>query len=174
MCDEIPPPPNGVYTYAQNPDPQFPNGTVAVLNCSEGFSPVNPGEPGGPVPSIELVCVEVEPGEGGEFVPRGGPTQGQELRCDRKSVKKIFQLLILLLYIFSYIPSATCEMLPEIANGVITYSPDTDAPFSVGTVATYTCNDGYELINGSMTRTCINTTSDGGEFDGMEPRCRRE
>ena len=89
MCDEIPPPPNGMITYTQNPDFQFPNGTVAVLNCGEGFSPVNPGEPGGPVPSIELVCVEVEPGEGGEFVPRGGSTQGQELRCDRKSVNSI-------------------------------------------------------------------------------------
>ena len=65
-------------------------------------------------------------------------------------------------------------MLPEIANGVITYSPDTDAPFNVSTTATYTCNDGYELVDGSMIRTCINTTSGGGEFDGTEPRCRRE
>ena len=89
VCDEILPPPNGMITYTQNPDPQFPNGTIAVLNCSEGFSPSIPGEPGGPLLMIELVCVEVQPGGGGEFVPRGSSTQGQELRCERKSINII-------------------------------------------------------------------------------------
>ena len=89
VCDEIPPPLYSMITYTQNPDPQFPNGTVAVLSCTQGLSLVVPGEPGGPLPEIELVCVEVEPGGGGEFVPRGSSAGGQELRCERKSMNII-------------------------------------------------------------------------------------
>ena len=70
------------------------------------------------------------------------------------------------------IPSASCDELPGIANGVISYSPDSDAPFGLGTLATYTCNDGYELVR-NMMRTCVNT-SNGGIFDGLEPSCQCE
>ena len=59
-----------------------------------------------------------------------------------------------------------CPVLPGIDNGFITYSPDTVANFDQGTVATYMCNQGFNL-QGDRERVCqIN-----GTFSGIEPLC---
>ena len=42
--------------------------------------------------------------------------------------------------------TAVCDELAEVANGMISYSPDMTAPYSVGTVASHSCNPGFELI----------------------------
>ena len=57
-------------------------------------------------------------------------------------------------------------MLPGIDNGVITYSPDTVADFDQGTVATYTCNQGFNL-QGESQKTCLTN----GTFSGTAPIC---
>ena len=57
---------------------------------------------------------------------------------------------------------------------MISYSPDMTAPYSVGTVATYTCNSGYELsTTGDEMRTCMdNGDGSGGSFRGTAPTCQ--
>jgi len=44
---------------------------------------------------------------------------------------------------------------------------------SVGDVATYTCNVGFELI-GNGTTTCALVDRDSAEFQPAPPSCRRE
>ena len=70
---------------------------------------------------------------------------------------------IILLYV------GLCPALAPIPNGAITYGPDTFADFDVDTVATHTCNDGFILVVGSETRTCLV----GGRWSGLIPVCQR-
>jgi len=69
-----------------------------------------------------------------------------------------------------------CLELPLLENGMISYNPEMDAPYSAGTVATYTCNPGFELdlTDGDEQRTCTDTGGVNGEFDGDMPRCVRK
>ncbi len=64
-----------------------------------------------------------------------------------------------------------------ITNGVIVYNVDMTAPYDVGTVATYSCDPGYELaINpGSEMRSCEDAgDGSGGRFSGQAPTCERK
>ncbi len=61
---------------------------------------------------------------------------------------------------------------------MISYAPDMTADYSAGTVATYTCDDGFVLRVGNSMRTClpVEQMSDAAprsEFDGAEPRCEQ-
>ncbi len=79
--------------------------------------------------------------------------------------------------IVKIISVAVCEELELIANGVIVYNADTTAPYETGTMATYSCNQGYELlINlGSEMRTCEDVgDGSGGRFSGEAPSCERK
>ena len=58
-------------------------------------------------------------------------------------------------------------------NGVITYSPDTEAPYALDTVAGHTCNHGYRLV-GVQTRVCENVGTAVGEFSEEPPVCQRK
>ncbi len=63
-------------------------------------------------------------------------------------------------------------------NGMISYSPDMTAPYSVDTMATYSCNDGYRFVagEGDQTRTCEEDgaeTVSGATFSGTAPSCER-
>ena len=52
-------------------------------------------------------------------------------------------------------------------NGVISYTSGT----LLGSMATYTCDPGYDLIGGDALRTC----SSDGDWNGMEPTgCQRK
>ncbi len=77
-----------------------------------------------------------------------------------------------------YSPTVLCPPLPELANGGISYSPyGFNREYTVGTVATYSCNQGYELVRnlGSMIRTCRDVgDGSGGRFDGQVPTCERK
>ena len=53
--------------------------------------------------------------------------------------------------------------LNSITNGDVTYSPDTTSPFSFGTTAAYSCNEGFYL-EGSGSRNC---TGDGSRVEGV-------
>ncbi len=61
-----------------------------------------------------------------------------------------------------------------IVNGVIVYNADMTSAHEVGTVATYSCNQGYEL-KGSEMRTCEDTgDGSGATFSGQTPTCERK
>ena len=68
-----------------------------------------------------------------------------------------------------------CETLQTVANGVITYAPDSVPNYSLGTIATYSCNVEFslDLSAGSETRTCIDDGDNDAEgvFDGQAPTC---
>ena len=63
----------------------------------------------------------------------------------------------------------------DIVNGAITYTPPADVSFDVlpvgqrfiGTIATYSCSPGYQLVGGSSLRAC----GPGGTWNGTEPSC---
>ena len=71
-----------------------------------------------------------------------------------------------------------CLPLPPIDNGFITYAPDNTPNYTLGTEATYACNDGFflDLSVGSEMRTCAN--DDGmdavGIFNDQAPSCVRK
>ena len=56
-----------------------------------------------------------------------------------------------------------CERLPDPENGVV----DTSEGREVGSLATYTCNIGFQLF-GDASRVC----GDDGMWNGSEPECR--
>ena len=62
----------------------------------------------------------------------------------------------------SYVDTLACAELADPANGNVELSAGTD----IGSVATYTCNDGY-ILGGSSTRTC----EEGGLWSGEAPTC---
>ncbi len=58
-------------------------------------------------------------------------------------------------------------------NGGIDYDCGKE-PFSLGTVATYSCNTGYAL-NGLRNKTCMKSDDGTGEFDPPQtPTCVRK
>ena len=61
------------------------------------------------------------------------------------------------------VTGVTCDRLRDPANGEVTLSGVT-----VGSIATYTCDYGYELV-GLEFRACQND----GEWSGEAPSCRR-
>ena len=64
---------------------------------------------------------------------------------------------------------ADCTPLSMITNGTVQYSTEPIASGFItnGTVATYSCADGYELA-GEENRTCLVD----GTWTGAEPQCR--
>ncbi len=65
-----------------------------------------------------------------------------------------------------------CDSPPPLENGRITYSLNQTMPFSFGTLATYTCDNGYVLVGGESVRTCDgDDTSPIGYWTGSDPVC---
>ncbi len=57
---------------------------------------------------------------------------------------------------------------------MISYSGGSIAPYDVGNVVTYSCNQGYELA-GSEMRICADAgDGSGGRFNGQAPTCERK
>ena len=57
-------------------------------------------------------------------------------------------------------------------NGQIDYASDDTAPFDVGTMATYSCDAGFELQGGDTVRTCMGDGSTRfGIWSGLTPTC---
>ena len=68
----------------------------------------------------------------------------------------------------------TCDDLPVIHNGEVSYtSPRSVSPSLpdgkryVGTIATYNCSSGYQLVGGSLLRIC----GANGQWNGTAPSC---
>ena len=72
------------------------------------------------------------------------------------------------LVFFFYFLAITCEVLPDIANGTISY--DMTSIYVLGAVATYMCDNGFYL-EGEAQRTCTSRNRISGVFDGKEPTC---
>ena len=71
---------------------------------------------------------------------------------------------------------AVCAALPSIPNGMISYAPDMTPLYDIGTVATYTCNEGFRFIDGvgDQMRTCEVGGMEGTRepmFSGSAPQC---
>ncbi len=80
----------------------------------------------------------------------------------------------IILTMMYYIYTALCDELAMITNGMIVYNADMTAPYDVGTVATYSCNPGFELVinPGSEMRTCADAgDGSGATFSGQAPTC---
>ncbi len=73
-----------------------------------------------------------------------------------------------------------CLSLPAIDNGNIQYAPDNAPDYDLGTVATYTCNEGFVLdlsaVDASAIRTCVDDNDNDAEgiFDRQAPICVRK
>ncbi len=69
-----------------------------------------------------------------------------------------------------------CNELSAIENGMISYSPDSEGPeYDLGTMATYSCNDGFVLVGPIEVRICEDVgTGALGEFNDEAPTCERE
>ena len=78
-------------------------------------------------------------------------------------------IIISQFYPNTYIFSSTAQCLPlaSIPNGVITYDPDMIPDYDVDTVATHTCNLGFRLSLGNVTRVCLAS----GRWSGITPVC---
>ena len=78
-----------------------------------------------------------------------------------------------------FLCAVICLPLEQFSNGRIEYSTNTTAPYNLGTVATYICNEGFRLDisnGGSETRTCIDDMDNDrqGIFDNQAPQCVRK
>ena len=62
-----------------------------------------------------------------------------------------------------------CASLSPITNGDVSH-PE---PVFVRDVAAYSCDTGYNITDGSQTRTCTQRASTG-YWDGSQPRCACE
>ena len=63
-----------------------------------------------------------------------------------------------------------CADLVSPENATISYDPDMTPPFrDIGTVASYTCDDGFALV-GAETRECLSGTT----WTGDDPSCQRK
>ncbi len=71
-------------------------------------------------------------------------------------------------------PTALCPPLPPLANGVISYSPDNTSDYIIGTVATYSCNQGYRVVDGFTIKECREVGRSLTMFDGPTPICERK
>ena len=68
----------------------------------------------------------------------------------------------------------TCDDLPVISNGSISYTPSRslsaglpDGERYTGTIATYNCSSGHQLVGGSSLRAC----GANGTWNGTAPSC---
>ena len=76
--------------------------------------------------------------------------------------------------VITHLPEFVCTDLPDPANGRVTFSSGTVTPFSLTTMATYRCDQGYGLNGGSSVRTCganVDITNPKGVWNGTAPTC---
>ena len=75
---------------------------------------------------------------------------------------------------FNFCPADRCDDLASISNVAITYTPPRaisaflpDGQRYTGTIATYSCSPGYQLVGGSSLRAC----GPDRTWNGTEPSC---
>ena len=71
---------------------------------------------------------------------------------------------------FVYYITVNCSDLPIIKNSEVFYTPSKTLPDGkryTGTIATYNCSSGYQLVGGSLLRAC----GANGKWNGTAPSC---
>lgn len=68
------------------------------------------------------------------------------------------------------ITAIECPPLLDIPNGTISYSPDVSPNFDLGTNATYTCDDGFYIMDVTEARVCMDENA-MGVWSGQKPLC---
>ena len=76
--------------------------------------------------------------------------------------------------LLNFHPADRCDDLVSISNGTINYTPHravfATLPYGqryIGTIATYSCSPGYQLVEGSSLRAC----GPDATWNGTEPSC---
>ena len=69
------------------------------------------------------------------------------------------------------IAAITCSPLSSINNGGVTYNPDSTSPFSFGTMATYSCHEGFGLKGENILICGGDGKSVDGHWNGSTPEC---
>ncbi len=69
-----------------------------------------------------------------------------------------------------------CPPLQPINNGFVTYKPGGLPKYSLGTLATYSCNNGFifDMSTESKKRTCKEDIGIIGVWNGLQPFCVRK
>ncbi len=68
--------------------------------------------------------------------------------------------------------SLNCERLEEGENQKISYS--SSCTVELGCQASYSCDEGYELVGGAIFRTCSLPPSSIPVWEGVAPRCEKK
>ena len=73
---------------------------------------------------------------------------------------------------FHHIPAIECPRLTAPTEGFVDYSPSNDTfPYDYLTIGTFRCRFGYRLSGGNSSRTCIESSTGSGEWNGTNPVC---
>ena len=69
--------------------------------------------------------------------------------------------------------NSQCSEIPNPANGRVEFSTGSIAPFDQGTTATYVCDLGYAVSNGSdnMRKCVLDDSGRFGVWNGTAPSC---
>ncbi|XP_064386107.1 E-selectin-like [Halichondria panicea] len=192
VCLFLPTPTNGVIFYS---DTILGDGTVATYTCDTGYT-LNGGSTrtcgsngmwSGFAPSCQPNCPELPTLANGMIMYSAGSTHSRPISssathsCNTGYTLTGDATRICVSGVWSGSPPVcqlntgptepptTCPYLTVPANGRINYNMGTASPKPVDTVATYTCNTGYTLDEGT-TRTC----GSDGVWSGSAPTCRRK
>ena len=161
-CDEISAPENGQVVYnVPVMIPPYAFGTIATFICNDGYG----------VFGAETSRCQGD-GSSHNGVWNAIPPTCTGEHTFRMSINKILYIKYNCLIGEFIITAITCLGLSSPTNGQISYFTDMTIPFDFGTVATYSCEDGYGLSGGDMASTCGGDyTSITGVWSGTPPTC---
>ena len=134
-------------------------GSIATYSCNEGFSLI-----GG---NSTRTCRK------GDNYGIVGVWDGLAPRCECTRLSNLISFAIIILFYFSTV--IRCSPLNGIKNGNVTYSvsasdTDTTDPLPFGSMATYLCDEHFNLTSGNQTRICgVNSTK--GVWSGVPSAC---
>ena len=91
-----------------------------------------------------------------------------------ETLEVIWYNIHMLFLLFNFHPADTCNDLASTSSGTINYTPNRYISANLpagrrytGTIATYSCSPGYQLVGGSSLRAC----SPDGTWNGTQPSC---
>ncbi len=82
------------------------------------------------------------------------------------------QLTLIIMFNAQLYTAIMCSALTVPSNGAIHFTTDMVAPYEFETEATYSCDLGYDVVQGNETRTCDGDGSTAvGRWSGQTPSC---
>ena len=101
-------------------------------------------------------------GDNTRICQEGGQWSGQEPICQGKEGEK-HRSSVIIIFCLCHL-AVTCQRLGAPRNGGVSFDSLTK-----GSIATYTCKNGFKLV-GDKSRECLKT----GQWSGREPACNRK